>query len=79
MNFEQRFSLNTLVRYPHSFERVTKIMFRPNENVLFTCGNDGCFKSWTLVENKRQGLLNNYIEKIKRISKLILFFLLKLT
>lgn len=46
-----------MVRYPHSFEKVNKIKFKPNENILFSCGNDGCFKSWTLVENKPQGNL----------------------
>ena len=50
-----RFSLNTLVRYPHSFDKVNKINFKKNENLLFTCGNDGCFKSWILTENKPQG------------------------
>ena len=26
----------------------------PNEDRLVTCGSDGCFKTWTLVENKPQ-------------------------
>ena len=26
----------------------------PNENTLFTCGADGCFKSWILKENRIQ-------------------------
>lgn len=42
------------MRQPHSFDRVTRIKFKPNENVLFTCGEDGCFKSWTLRKNSEQ-------------------------
>ena len=42
------------MRQPHSFDRITKIKFKPNENVLFTCGEDGCFKSWILRENRQQ-------------------------
>jgi NET1-associated nuclear protein 1 (U3 small nucleolar RNA-associated protein 17) len=51
-----KFSLNTLVRYPHSFEKVNKLKFKPNENILFTCGNDACFKSWILCENRKTGM-----------------------
>ena len=28
--------------------------FKPNTNVLFTCGEDGCFKSWALSESDMQ-------------------------
>ena len=28
--------------------------FIPNQNRLVTCGNDGCFKSWSLIENRPQ-------------------------
>lgn len=44
--------MNTFVRFPHAFEQVNKIKFKQNENVLFTCGNDSCFKSWVLRENE---------------------------
>lgn len=47
-----KFVLNTFVRFPHAFEQVNKIKFKQNENVLFTCGNDNCFKSWVLRENE---------------------------
>lgn len=30
---------------------MTKIKFKPNEQVLVTCGQDGCFKSWVLNKN----------------------------
>jgi hypothetical protein len=56
--FSFRFSLNTLVRQPHSFDRINKIKFKPNENVLFSCGEDGCFKSWVLRENRQQASSN---------------------
>lgn len=46
-----KFSLNTLVRQPHSFDRINKLKFKPNDNVLFTCGEDGCFKSWQLLSS----------------------------
>lgn len=54
-NASKKFMLNTLVRYPHSFDKVNKIKFKHSSNLLFTCGNDGCFKSWILHENKLQG------------------------
>jgi NET1-associated nuclear protein 1 (U3 small nucleolar RNA-associated protein 17) len=47
-----KFALNTLVRYPHSFAKVTHLTFKGKENLLFSCGQDGCFKSWILSENK---------------------------
>jgi hypothetical protein len=63
-----KFSLNTLVRYPHSFEKVNKLKFKPNENILFTCGNDACFKSWILCENKKTGLCILFLFLIKRVG-----------
>lgn len=44
--------------HPHSFDRVTKIKFKPNENVLFTCGQDGCFKSWILSKSCQSDKFN---------------------
>ena len=38
--------LNTIVKCPHSFDRVTRIKFKPNETVLFSSGEDTCLKSW---------------------------------
>ncbi|RNA06715.1 WD repeat-containing 75-like [Brachionus plicatilis] len=55
-----KFSLNTLVRHPHSFDQVTKIKFKPNENVLLSCGQDGCFKSWRLTK-KFQSTSSNWV------------------
>lgn len=46
-----RFSLNTLVRLPHSYDRVTKIKFHPNENYLISCGEDNYFKTWALFQS----------------------------
>jgi WD40 repeat protein len=31
---------------------VNKICFKPNENILFSSGQDNCFKSWTLQQSK---------------------------
>ncbi|CAF0710964.1 unnamed protein product [Brachionus calyciflorus] len=57
-----KFSLNTLVRHPHSYDKITKLKFKPNENTLFTCGEDGCFKSWTLVKNRPSSIDQNQIK-----------------
>ena len=47
----KKFTLNTLVHFPHSFERVNTLRFHPARDILFSCGNDGCFKSYALVES----------------------------
>lgn len=41
------------MRHPHSYDRVNNIKFKPNENVLLSCGQDGCFKSWILTKNSQ--------------------------
>lgn len=51
-----RFSLNTIVRYPHSYEKLNQIKFKPTENILFTTGADFCLKSWILTENNQPGI-----------------------
>ena len=55
-----------MVCFPHSFDKVNKIKFKPNENVLFTCGNDSCFKSWILQKNRPIG---------KNLKRLLFFCL----
>jgi hypothetical protein len=47
--------LNTIVRYPHSYEKLNQIKFKPKENILVTCGSDSCFKSWALTESNPPG------------------------
>jgi hypothetical protein len=40
--------------------------FKPDSNILFTCGEDGCFKSWTLAESDVIGTnqkVSNWIYK----------------
>lgn len=56
----KKFTLNTVVKYPHSYERVTRLKFKPrclSSNVddvdgvfLYSAGEDSCIKSWALVK-----------------------------
>jgi WD40 repeat protein len=55
-----------LIRFPHSFEKINDMKFKPDSNILFTCGEDGCFKSWTLAESDVIGTnqkISNWIYK----------------
>lgn len=60
----KKFTLNTIVKYPHSYERVTRLKFKPsssnnnnmnttsdkddNDVYLYSSGDDTCIKSWAL-------------------------------
>ena len=55
-----------MIRFPHSFDKINDMKFKPDSNILFTCGEDGCFKSWTLSESDVIGTnqkVSNWIYK----------------
>jgi hypothetical protein len=67
--------LNTIVRYPHSYEKLNQIKFKPKENILVTCGSDSCFKSWALTESNLPGRnFDSYILFNDILSNFFCFF-----
>lgn len=49
-----KFSLNTIIRLPHSYFKINKMKFDPKENLLVTVGDDTFFKTWILLEDSKQ-------------------------